>query len=108
MQPDQVKLPDKSGTLKFIVIEYAGQAYLRFSGILHGFHSDLVESFLQELQQLGITCDEDKLHVGGGKVDVDVENKHMKFYGQSSVYGRFDDNKLRSLMQGVDYEYEIG
>ena len=97
--PQQVILPEKSGTYKFILIQFHEQSYLRCSRIPVGYHRDILERFMHELEVSGISYQEDELKISGGWVKVDLESRTMNFYGESSVFGRFDEARLREAVR---------
>jgi len=108
-KPEQIILPKKSGTYKFVIVDFGGaESYIRFSDLKIGYHKDIVEKFLKEVHQMGIAIYTDHIKVSGGRADIDLENKAMRFYDRSSVYGRFDEEKLSEILQDVDdFTYEI-
>jgi len=94
---DKITLPGKSGEYKFILVYAHGNLYVRF-GSKDGYHSDILNEFLEETK-----FRKDEVQVSGGFCIVNKENKTLKFHGKSSAYGPVDSVVLMDTLKNLDY-----
>jgi len=97
---ETIELPKKSGEYKFLLIEFEGRHYLRF-GSIDSYHDQILERFKKETKAAVKQC-------GGGRALIDHERKHIKFYGESKIFGPFDKNILAQVIKYINYRIEIG
>jgi hypothetical protein len=106
---------------KFVQIRNKTTEYLVFAPKeCASYHADIAERFCREKGLRGSRNGEGKrfdIHeptwvvVGGGKFELDKKKKHIRLYGNSLVYGRFDSRGLRdkilSICELSDYTADI-
>lgn len=95
---------------KFVQIEWKGKPWLLFaSKDQHAFHNQILAHFLSE-QHLPfhwrspeiLEFEQPELKIyGGGKFQLNWHAQHLSLSGDSMVYGRFDEARLRKALQQV-------
>jgi hypothetical protein len=96
---------------KFVRIRHKDAEYLVFSPKeFTRFHADLVEKFCQEKGIYGFYNNEQKKYdiydaswtiLGGGKFEIDENEKVLRLYDNSMAYGKFDPAGLREKISSL-------
>lgn len=95
---------------KFVQIRWKGAPWLLFaSKDQHGFHNQIVAHFLSDLHlpyqwqsPERLLFEQPELEiVGGGKFELNWGTQELSLFGDSMVYGRFDEALLRDSLQRV-------
>ena len=99
-----IKKPQRR-TGKFVQIKHEDMEYLIFSPKeFTRYHADLVQKFCQDKGVDGSyneqikrydTHDPSWIITGGGKFEIDDEEKSLRLYDNSMAYGRFDSRGLK-------------
>ena len=95
---------------KFVQVNWKGQPWLLLaSKDQHAFHNQILAHFLTE-QHIShhwespevLKYDHDGLEViGGGKFEINWSIRQLTLSGESMVYGRFDEAKLKASLEKV-------
>jgi hypothetical protein len=93
---------------KFVQIKHEDTEYFIFSPKeITRYHADLVQLFCQEKGIDGSYNEQIKRHdihdpswiiMGGGKFEIDDEERRLRLYDNSMAYGRFDSRGLKKRL----------
>lgn len=95
---------------KFVQFKWKGKPWLLFaSKDQHAFHNQILAHFLSEQHHPFhwrspeiLEFDQPDLEIyGGGKFQLNWSVQQLSFSGDSMVYGRFDEERLRKELQQV-------
>ena len=102
---------------KFVQIRNDDREYLVFSTAdLTPYHADIVERFCREKGLHGTydgarkrfdISDTAWVIAGGGKFEIDKEQRYIRLYDNSMAYGRFDSQKLSEKIRGTDLPKDL-
>ena len=103
-------LPQRQ-TGKFVQIRHGQTEYLIFSPKeFTRYHADIVKLFCDERGIDGFfnptvksfdIYDPDWMVIGGGKFELDREDKYLRLYDNSMAYGKFDAKGLRKKILSI-------
>jgi hypothetical protein len=96
---------------KFVQIEHTATRYLVFSPLaLTKYHANVVEQFCRDKGLEGAYDRENTRYDihdeawsvrGGGKFELNADQKTIKFYGDSMAYGKFDARDLKAALTSL-------
>jgi len=96
---------------KFVQMRHKGMEYILFSPKeFSKYHADIVKTYCQEKGIAGIYNGQAKrfdiddpawVILGGGKFEMDREEKVIRLYDNSMAYGRFEERGLKEKILSV-------
>ncbi|ESN91637.1 hypothetical protein HELRODRAFT_108413 [Helobdella robusta] len=99
---------DRDGVFKYILVEASsgGQKKLLVRGDQESpYHADVLEKLEDKLKKenlrMELRC------TGGGRIDHDSKNKHIKVYGYSVGFGKADHKVTCNLLKEQYKDYKI-
>jgi len=106
----RVNWPRESGKeYLFLHVKLKGEDFMWFSRPGENRHAQIARSLETALQIPLGTIDKDKpeQNIGGGAVDIDLQGKHVKIYGESGEFGAYDRETVERLLtaEGFTAEY---
>ena len=119
-QPDTKQAaPPARRSGKFVQVLHGETEYFVFSSReISPYHADILERFCRERSIEGVyeeggkrfrILDAEWIIVGGGKFEIDENERYIRLYDNSMAYGRFDDKGLRDKIRhnGMLENFEV-
>lgn len=98
---------DPEGVFKYVQIQCNGKIYVR-GRIKCKYHKGVYKTFLAELAAINMSQLKTKV-LGGGRMEVNPNEKKISVYGFSNAYGRYDGQHAKTceLLKVVYPDYNI-